>query len=402
MIACPDCGSLEQLPPLVPGSYAECSLCKAALERTNGRSIVAGLCCALATFCLLFPGNILPLLGVGIFNMHNVNRIGSGIAMLWDRKWLLLAALTGAFAVVLPFIRFAILSLVLSAVRLGYRPAWLGRSFRWALWLDIWAMPDVYLLAAFVGYYRLINVQAMTVRIEAGGYCFLAAAFLAMVARASIDRRTVWRAIAPDAEVAAGEQTISCTTCDLIQPLSQEGSNCPRCGARLRVRRPDAMKRATALTAAAFVLFLPANLLPMNTSIEMGRPHTYTIFKAVAELFKAGLWPLGVIIFCTSVAIPAIKILGMAWLIFSTWRRSPRHLVARTKFHRFIYEIGRWSNVDPFTITVFVPLMTFGGLAASDAAWGSTAFIAVVVLTLLATMSFDPRLMWDAAEQGVS
>lgn len=399
MIACPDCGLLEELPSLRRGSNAECSLCGGDLERTSGRSITAGLCCALGTFILLIPGNLLPLLSVGIFGMHNKNRLASGISMLWDRDWLLLAILTGAFALVLPFIRFGLLSAVLATIKLGHTPRWVGHGYRWALWLDVWAMPDVYLLAGFVGYFRLIHVTEMTVRIGAGGYCFLAAAFLAMLSRASIDRRTVWRTIAPEAEVTDDEETVSCTTCDLVQPLDCAGRDCPRCGAGLRIRKPYAMLRATALTIAAFVLFFPANILPMNTSIQLGRPVTYTIFKGVQELFDNGLWPLGIIIFCTSIAIPAVKILGMGWLIWSVRQRSRKHLAGRTKFHRFITEIGRWSNVDPFAITVFVPLMTFGTLASSDAAWGSTAFIAVVVLTLLATMCFDSRLMWDAAER---
>lgn len=399
MIACPDCGLLEELPVLSHGCHAACSLCGADLERTSGRSITAGLCCALGTFALLIPGNLLPLLSVGIFGMHNQNRLASGISMLWDRNWLLLAILTGAFALVLPFVRFGLLSAVLATVKLGYHPRWLGHGFRWALWLDVWAMPDVYLLAGGVGYFRLVHVSEMTVRVGAGGYCFLAAAFLAMLSRASIDRRTIWRAIAPEAEVMDGDETVSCTTCDLVLPLDCEGRHCPRCGARLWSRKPHAMLRATALTIAAFVFFFPANILPMNTSIQLGRPVTYTIFKGVQELFDNGLWPLGVIIFCTSIAIPAAKILGMGWLLWSVKRRSKKHLAGRTRFHRFITEIGRWSNVDPFAITVFVPLMTFGSLASSDAAWGSTAFIAVVVLTLLATMCFDSRLIWDAAEK---
>jgi paraquat-inducible protein A len=400
MIACPDCGLLEELPPLEPGAIVECALCGADLERTNGRSITAGLACALGTFFLLFPGNILLLMSVRIFGMHNQNRLSSGIFMLWNHGWLLLAAMTGAFAVFLPFVRFGLLSLVLAMVRLRRQHWWLGPAYRWALWLDVWAMPDVYILAGFVGYYRLINAGPMQTTIQAGGYCFLAAGLLTIISRASIDRRTVWRAIGPEAEVDEGEETLSCTTCDLVQPLSRDGEDCPRCGARLYPRKPHSLMRATAFTIAAFVFFFPANILPMNTTVQMGSKVDYTIFQGVRELFKAGLWPLGIIIFCTSIGIPGLKILGMGWLLFSVRRKSRKHLVGKTKFHRIITEIGRWSNVDPFTITVFVPLMTFGAFASSKAGWGSTAFILVVVLTLLATMAFDSRLMWDLAEEG--
>jgi paraquat-inducible protein A len=335
---------------------------------------------------------------VSIFGMHNQTLLASGVRMLWDADWLLLAVCVGAFAVVLPFVRFGLLSAVLATVQLGHRPRWLGPGFRWALWLDVWAMPDVFLLACFIGYYRLINVHAMTVTIHSGGYCFIAAAFFSMLCRAALDKRTVWRAIRADVAHPPDVATVSCTTCDLVRPVSAEGTGCPRCGALLRRRKPYAMARGTALTVAALVLFFPANYLPMNVTIQMGKPVDRTIFEGVRELFQAGLWPIGVIIFCTSIAIPAVKILGMAWFLFSVHRRSSKRLVAKTKFHRFIAEIGRWSSVDPFAIAVFVPLMTFGRLVSSNAGWGSTAFLAVVVLTLLASITFDARLIWDAAE----
>ncbi len=390
---------MEQLPSLHPGDFAECRLCGAYLERTSGRSLTAGLACALGTFFLLFPANLLLFLAVHIFGMHNQSRLSTGAKVLWGNGWLLLAALVWAFAVVLPFFRFGLLSAVLGAIRFGYQSRWIGTGYRWSLWLDTWAMPDVFLLGAFVGYFRLIHAPHMKVMIGSGGYVFLVAAFLAMITRACIDRRSVWRAIAPEVDVSEETETLSCTVCDLIQPIDCEGNRCPRCRARLYTRKPFALMRATALTAAAFVLFFPANILPMNTTLQMGSTVNYTIFQGVRELFKAGLWPLGVIIFCTSISIPAVKIFGMAWFIGSVWRKSDKHLVAKTKFYRFINEIGRWSNVDPFIIVVFVPLMTFGSFASSKAGWGSTAFILVVVLTLLASMSFDPRLMWDAAER---
>jgi paraquat-inducible protein A len=110
MIACPDCGLLETLPPLRPDTYAVCRLCDAVLERTTGRSITATLGCSLATFLLLFPSNLLPVLQVRIFGMHNRMWLGTGVVLLWNHDWPVLAALIGAFAIVLPFVRFGLLS----------------------------------------------------------------------------------------------------------------------------------------------------------------------------------------------------------------------------------------------------------------------------------------------------
>jgi paraquat-inducible protein A len=100
---------------------------------------------------------------------------------------------------------------------------------------------------------------------------------------------------------------------------------------------------------------------------------------------------------CTSIGIPVAKLFGLGWCLLSIHRRSKRHLVLKTKLYRLIDEAGRWSNIDPFIIAVIVPLMHFRNFIVTDAGVAATAFIAVVVLTMMASRAFDPRLMWDAA-----
>jgi paraquat-inducible protein A len=162
------------------------------------------------------------------------------------------------------------------------------------------------------------------------------------------------------------------------------------------------MHRTAALLIAGLALYLPANLYPMSIDVEAGREQPHRIIDGVRELFQAGFWPLGVIIFCTSIAIPLVKLLGLGWLLVSVQRGSSRRLVFKTSFYRFIDEIGRWSSVDVFTIAVFAPLMRFDGLASARADWGATAFMLVVVLTMIASRSFDPRLLWDAVGPGAA
>lgn len=396
-IACPDCGALEDIPPLPRRSKAVCWLCQRDLEKTSGRSINAALACSLGTFLLLFPSNLLPLLRVQIFGMHVENTVGGGIIDLWGAQWILIAGLSALFVIVLPFVRFGLLTVVLGSLRFGYQPHWLGRAFRWALWLDLWTMPDVFLLASFVGYYRLIHLKQADVTVQLGGACFMAAGFLTMLSRAALDRRTVWRAVRPEVDVMPGAEMLSCTTCDLIQPLSSEGKPCPRCGARLFARKRDAVARTAALLAAAFILFFPANIMPMEISSHLGTREDYTIFTGVRDLFEAGLWPLGLIIFSTSILIPVGKIAAIAWCVLSVRRRSRAHLAAKTKVFRLVAELGRWSKTDPFTIVFFVPLVNFGAFATASAGWGATAFMLMTSLTMIASNTFDPRLMWDAA-----
>ena len=399
-IACPECGTLEEIPRLLRRDTAVCVRCQSDLEKTNGRSVGAALACSLATLLLLVPVNVLPLLRVDIFGMHSQNITAAGVAQLWARGWILLAGLSALFVIVLPFLRFGLLSAVLAALRLDRRPAWLGAAFRWSLWLDPWAMLDVYLVAGCVGYYRLINIDQARVTIELGGACFIAAAFLTMLSRATLDARAVWRAIGDEAGAMHGEPMIGCTTCALVQPLSHEGRRCPRCGARLRTRKLDSAAWTAALLITAFVLIFPANLIPMNISDHLGQQTRYTIMTGIRDLFKAGLYPLGVLIFCTSILTPAVKILALGWCVLSVWRGSRRHLVTRTKVLRVIAEMGRWSKTDPFAIVFFVPLVHFGPLGSEDAGWGATAFMLMTLLTMVASVTFDPRLMWDVAAGG--
>ncbi|MGH7225980.1 MAG: paraquat-inducible protein A, partial [Gemmataceae bacterium] len=138
-------------------------------------------------------------------------------------------------------------------------------------------------------------------------------------------------------------------------------------------------------------------ILPMEVSTQLGNQVNYTIFTGVRELFDDGLWPLGVLIFCTSIFIPLGKIVAIGWCVMSVWRRYDTHLITKTKIFRAVAELGRWSKTDPFTIVFFVPLMNFGPLASANAGWGATAFMTMTLLTMFASNTFDPRLMWDVA-----
>jgi paraquat-inducible protein A len=395
-IACSDCGTLQDLPPLTARSVATCPTCRNRMEARTGRNLTTAWICSTATFALLIPANVLPLMQVSVLGMTRQSRIGSGVSELWNHQWVVIALLVTAAAIALPLLRFALLTVVLGLVRTRVRTDWLGKAFRWTLHLDQWAMPDVFLLGCAVGYSRIR--ANLPVTINAGGMCLILAAVLCMLTRAALDKRTVWRAIAPERNAPAEPApAISCVACELVVPLSEQGRSCPRCGLRLSSRKPYAIARTLALVIAAFVLYVPANVFPMSSDTQMGERVGHRIVDGIRELFDAGLWPLGIVIFCTSIAIPLLKLAGLSWFMLSVWRGSGTALPLKTAAYRFIDEIGRWSCIDVFTIAVFVPLLQFDGLLTSRAEPGALAFILVVMLTMWASHVFDPRLMWDAA-----
>jgi paraquat-inducible protein A len=394
IISCPGCDALQLLPVITSG-HLRCWRCKTLLERATGRSLDAALACALTTLILLFPANLLPLLSLSYAGVVSETHAGSGVISLWQEGWVLVAVIVALQVVILPFFRFGLLTASLGAIHAGLKQRWIGPAFRWAEKLDPWAMPDVFLIGCAIGYSRIEPYAPVT--IGAGGWSVICAALMAMLTRACLDRRSIWRFIEAPAVRLDESQHVSCTVCDLLLPASRQGQRCPRCGQRVWKRKRDAVTRAAALTTAGFVLYPVANIYPMSLFSSALVQTSHTIFTGVLDLVHAHLWPLACLVFTASIGIPFIKLVGMAWFLVSIKRKSNRKLIFKTELYRVIDEIGRWSNMDVYTIAVFTPMVQLGQIAHFHAGMGTPAFLAVVVFTMIASENFDPRLMWDAA-----
>ena len=150
---------------------------------------------------------------------------------------------------------------------------------------------------------------------------------------------------------------------------------------------------------AALILYVPANLLPIMRVTNLGREQADTILSGVRYFLQHGDWPLALVIFVASVVVPLTKILILIFLLLSVQRRSRWKPKERTWLYRLTEVIGRWSMVDIYVVTVMVALVHLGNLATIDPEAGAVYFAAVVVTTMFAAMSFDPRLIWDVLEE---
>ena len=193
---------------------------------------------------------------------------------------------------------------------------------------------------------------------------------------------------------------ISCHSCHLLcQRTRRSGDRvCPRCGAALHGRKPNSIARTWALVLAAFIFYIPANVLPITTVISLGKAQSDTIMSGVIYFIQSGMWPIALVIFLASVFIPLLKLLLLIFLLISVQRKSTWRQHDRTRLYRIVEIIGRWSMVDIFVVTILVALVHLGGLATIHAGPGAVFFGAVVVITMFAAMSFDPRLIWDTEE----
>lgn len=174
---------------------------------------------------------------------------------------------------------------------------------------------------------------------------------------------------------------------------------CTRCGGKLHARRPDSLARSWAYLLAALVLYVPANLLPVMESGGLFQSQSDTIWSGVVYLWATGSEYLAIIVFTASIVIPIAKIVSLTWLLFQAQRRSTRSPMRRARLYRATHYIGRWSMVDMFVGATLVGLVQLGAIGTILPGPGAIFFAAVVVLTMLASEAFDPRLTWDPIDE---
>lgn len=196
---------------------------------------------------------------------------------------------------------------------------------------------------------------------------------------------------------AASEGLMLCQVCDLLNRRVEgmEHAACARCGAQLHVRRPDSISRAWAFLIAAAILYIPANVFPIMHSGSLYGMQSDTIWSGIVWLWQTGSWMLALIVFVASMVVPIAKIVSLAFLLLAAQRRSTWNPHRRAMVFRVTHWIGRWSMVDIYIGATLVALVQFKAFASIEPGTGAIAFGAVVVLTMLATQSFDPRLTWD-------
>jgi paraquat-inducible protein A len=191
----------------------------------------------------------------------------------------------------------------------------------------------------------------------------------------------------------------SCDTCGLLSrpAAGEEEGRCPRCDEELVFRKPASIQRTWAYLIGAAICYVPANVLPVLTTSTARGSESDTILQGVVLLWSPTGWPLSIIVLVASIMIPSAKILAMTHLLFTVQRGSVESNRQRIRLYRTVQLIGRWSMVDVFVDAFTAALVQLQPLMSVSPAPGLLFFAAVVVLTMLAVESFDPRLIWDAA-----
>jgi paraquat-inducible protein A len=363
-----------------------------SLDRSLALTITGVVLVVVAT---TFPFMSLSIQG----RVQQANLVTGAVALAQQGLWSL-AAVVFLTTVAAPSLKLGATLYVLIGLRLRRPPRHLPLVFRWLDVLHPWAMVEVYLLGVFVAYVKLVDLASIEL-----GAAFYSLATL-MVIMVAIDgvlsSEVVWREMERRQLVqipphVPGAPLLLCEACGLTGPVTGHGSPCARCGAKRHFRKQNSVARSWALAITAAILYIPANTFPIMTVTSFGSGTPDTIISGIKELFLAGMWPLALLVFFASVTVPVLKLVGIAFLLITTQRRSRWRLRDRTVLYRIVEAVGRWSMIDIFMLSILAGLVRLGSIATIEPGVGAVSFAGVVVITMFAAMTFDPRLMWDGA-----
>jgi paraquat-inducible protein A len=401
---CPGCGLLQTVPALRPGSAARCARCPTILRRVSTHRLDHIIALTVAALVLLVVMCSSSLMSVQTAGIRRVADLFSGPDELVHQNMAPLAAVVLFVTVLAPFARLSATLYVLIRVHQRRRPPHLRRIFAFAERLRPWSMIEVFVLGVFVAYVKLGGLVEIGLR--TGVYALLALTLVLVWVDSAFDREKVWERLdgedRPDVLPCSGTLgttagAVGCETCGLVSRPTPEHPRCPRCYGMLHARRPNSIQRTWALLIAGAILYVPANYFPVLSVVQLGAGQPSTILGGVRELIDDRDYPLALLVFFASIAVPLLKLIGLSIMLIATRIGRAGWLRDRTRLYHVIRFIGRWSMIDIFMESLLGALVAFGAVITIEPGMGALAFCAVVVLTMFAAETFEPRLMWDRA-----
>ena len=410
---CPGCGLFQIVPAMGPGLRSSCTRCRTTLRSTRADPLNRHLAltfAAMVLFAVVWTGMLMKVSAVGIVRETILE---SGPRELVARGlWpiAIAVAFTTAYA---PLAKFLATLYVLIGLKLRRPPPRIHDAFLVSRRLNTWCMLEVLLLGVFVAYTKLGDLVAIELGPAVYGLGVLTVVWV--WAEVSFDPHAVWEeierrglthaAMPAEAPLTWKPGAMGCEGCGLVCVPAETEGQCPRCGSFVHERKPNSVSRTWALVLAAIVLYIPANVYPVLTVIQLGAGSPSTIMGGVEELLDSGMYPLAALVFFASVLVPMFKLLGLGSMLWATQLGRAGAGAAgasilireRTVLYYIVAWIGRWSMVDIFMESLLGALVQFGRAVTIEPGVGALAFCAVVFITIFAAETFDPRLMWDAA-----
>ena len=349
----------------------------------------------LAAAILFAVAHLFPFMALEIEGRRQVTTVFDGVLALYNNGSKVLAIIVFLTGTLAPALRIGFCIALYFPLALGRVPkrlVWVMRSLNE---LRPWAMMEIYLFAVIVAYVKLVELAEIEIGVAL--FAFVGVILLLVFLDGDHEPHEIWEKVEPQRtpdDVGGNlDQVLTCHDCQQVMP--PDSDHCSRCAAHVHERKPNSMAVSWSLLITAIILLFPANLLPIMTVTSFGTVSASTIMGGVIELVEHHMYPVAAVVFIASVAVPALKIVGLAYIYASItfgWKRGPSD---RAFMYRIIELIGRWSMIDIFVIALLAALVALGNIATIEAGPAALCFSAVVIVSMLSAMSFDSRLIWD-------
>jgi len=395
---CPQCDLMTRLPPLNTGQKASCPRCHTTLTAnwSEPRRRPSGY--ALAALFMLLLANLFPFV-----NMH-VSGLSSEITLMEIPQVMVYEDYASLATLFLLFVQ-AVPAFCMVAILLLVNPLPLPQPLRVLMarilfQLKSWGMAEIFLAGVLVSFVKLMAYGDIGIGSSFLPWCLFC--LLQLRAFQCVDRRWLWRQIAPEpmfssaprAGISGLRQGLrSCPCCTAVLPVDRY--RCTRCGTAAYARRRHSLQWTMALLLTSFLIYIPANIMPIMVTEALGDKMSSNIMAGVILLWSDGSYPVALVIFIASIMVPSLKMLAIGWLCWDARGHGSRDSEKMHLVYEVVEFVGRWSMIDVFVIAVLSALVRIGQLMNIYPAVGALLFAAVVILTMFAAMTFDPRLTWD-------
>lgn len=397
---CPQCDLLVALPELPVGKKAVCPRCKAQLSAKWQEPRLSPTCYALSALFMLLLANLFPFVSMRVAGITSEITLIQIPEVMVAEDYVSMATLFMVLVQLTP--AFCMLAIVLLCQRVRLPLSWRVGMANVLFQLKSWCMVEIFLAGVLVSFVKLMAYGDIGIGSSFIPYCLFC--LLQVRAFQCIDRRWLWQDIAPAPivqqplrmGVSGLEQGLrSCSCCTAILPAEQK--QCPRCHTHGQARRRQSLQWTMALLLTSIMLYVPANLLPIMVTEALGSTMNSTILAGVILLWGEGSYPVALVIFIASIMVPSLKMMAIGWLCWSASGHGRRDSEQMHLIYEVVEFVGRWSMIDVFVIAVLSSLVRMGRLMSIYPAVGALLFAMVVILTMFAAMTFDPRLLWDRA-----
>ncbi|WP_058913128.1 membrane integrity-associated transporter subunit PqiA [Entomohabitans teleogrylli] len=397
-ILCPQCDLLVALPHLENGHKADCPRCGTTLTTQWEAPRQRPTAYALAALFMLFLSNLFPFINMKVAGVTSEVTLLEIPGVMFSEDYASLGTFFMLFVQLVP--AFCLITILLLVNRVAMLQAWKKRLARVLFQLKTWGMAEIFLAGVLVSFVKLMAYGDIGIGSSFIPWCLFCV--LQLRAFQCVDRRWLWDDIGdmPHYQVPlqVGVSGIrqglrSCSCCTAILPADRE--RCPRCKVKGHVRRKHSLQWTMALLITSIMLYLPANILPIMITDLLGDKMPSTIMAGVILLWSEGSYPVAMVIFIASIMVPTLKMIAIAWLCWDANGHGRRDSERMHLIYEVVEFVGRWSMIDVFVIAVLSALVRMGALMNIYPAIGALMFALVVIMTMFAAMTFDPRLSWD-------